>query len=95
MTPRQFGYELAVIAIICVIGIFLFPASVGPYPAVHGPVTALRAVRSVIKLRYAMIMAALCLFQYAVHAAFRYHRLNGNHELPVSASSLRSSILRC
>ena len=57
MKSRHFVYEMAVLAIVCVIGIFLFPASVGPYPAVHGPVSALQAMRAAMKLRWFMALA--------------------------------------
>lgn len=35
--------ETSSIVFLCVLILFLFPASTGPYPAVHGPATALRA----------------------------------------------------
>ena len=53
-----FGHELAIVVIVCVLGIFLFPAAAGPYSAVHGPVTALRAMRSSIRLRWAIARTA-------------------------------------
>jgi hypothetical protein len=63
MNPRRFGYELALIATICVIGIFLFPASAGSYSAVHGPVTALQAMRNAVSSRWALAAAALSLLR--------------------------------
>jgi hypothetical protein len=33
----------ALLTLICVIGIFLFPAAIGSFSATHGPVTALRS----------------------------------------------------
>lgn len=55
-----FRNELAIVAIICVVGIFLFPAAIGSYSAVHGPVTALLAFRAAMKLRFGMVLAAFC-----------------------------------
>jgi hypothetical protein len=45
---------LALIAAVCVLTIFFFPAMQGPYPAVHGPVTALLAARAAAGLRMAI-----------------------------------------
>jgi hypothetical protein len=45
MRHRRLRSELSVIALICTLGIFLFPATSGPYSSIHGPVTALRAIR--------------------------------------------------
>lgn len=45
---------LAVIAAICVLTIFFFPAMQGPYSVVHGPVTALLAARAAAGLRTAI-----------------------------------------
>lgn len=42
---------LALIAVICVLSIFFFPAMRGPYSVVHGPVTALLAARAAAGLR--------------------------------------------
>lgn len=45
---------LAVIAALCVLTIFFFPAMQGPYSVVHGPVTALLAARAAAGLRTAI-----------------------------------------
>lgn len=50
---------LALIAAICVLTIFFFPAMQGPYPAVHGPVTALLAARAAAGLRMAIAVRVL------------------------------------
>jgi len=42
---------LAVVALLCVLTIFFFPAVEGPYCAVHGPVTALLSIRASAALR--------------------------------------------
>ena len=62
--PRPMGSrltecELAVVAILCVLTIFLFPVVQGPYSAVHGPVTALQSLRLRIRWCWAMALAAM------------------------------------
>ncbi len=59
MTLGRIGYEAAVLAVLCVLTIFFFPAMQGPYPVVHGPVTALRAVRLASRLKVAIVEAGL------------------------------------
>jgi hypothetical protein len=56
---RHLGYELALVAMICTLAIFLFPAVSGPYPTVHGPVTALRAMRAWLLLLIALTLALI------------------------------------
>ncbi|HKW17107.1 MAG TPA: hypothetical protein VJO35_06335 [Terriglobales bacterium] len=56
---RLFRHELAIITTLCVVGIFLFPVAVGPYSAVHGPVTALLAFRAAMKLYGTITLAAV------------------------------------
>ncbi len=59
MNPGRIGCELAVLAVLCVLTIFLFPAMQGPYSAVHGPVSALQAARAAARLRVAIVQGAL------------------------------------
>ena len=58
MTSGQTGCGIAVLVVLCVLGIFFFPAMQGPYSAVHGPVTALLAARAASGLRVAIVRAA-------------------------------------
>jgi hypothetical protein len=62
--------ELAVLIGVCVLSIFLFPAMQGPYPAVHGPVTALQAARAATRLRWAIVQAAMKTFQNSIPPPF-------------------------
>lgn len=57
MIPGRIGCELAVVAVLCVLIIFLFPSMPmqGPYSVVHGPATALLAARAAVRVR-ALIM---------------------------------------
>lgn len=59
MISGRIGCELAVLAVVCVLMIFLFPAMQGPYCVVHGPVTALLAAQAAFRLRMAIVQAAL------------------------------------
>jgi hypothetical protein len=56
---RHSKRELSVLALLCTLGVFLVSAPVGPYSAVHGPVTALRALQASVALLWAIAAAAL------------------------------------
>jgi len=58
MIPGRGGCELAVLAVLGVLTIFLFPALQGPYSAVHGPATALQAARAASRLQNAIVQGA-------------------------------------
>jgi hypothetical protein len=45
MTGLSAGSQFAVLAIVCTLAVFLFPAVRGPYAATHGPVTSMEATR--------------------------------------------------
>ena len=58
MILSRIGWELAVLAVLCVAAIFFFPVMQGPYSAVNGPVTALQSARAAARLRVAIIQSA-------------------------------------
>jgi len=90
---RYLGYELALVAILCTLAIFLFPAVSGPYPTVHGPVTALRAMRAWVLL---LIALTLALIRLARRVATRLGLALVFHPILEQIDPLRqSSILRC
>jgi uncharacterized membrane protein len=60
MKPGVLACQLAIVTILCVLGIFLFPAASGPYSAVHGPASALIAIRAAMQFYRAIAVAALC-----------------------------------
>ena len=60
---------LAVVAVLCVLTIFLFPAMEGPYCAVHGPVTALLSIRASATLRLRMLRSGLTALRDRLHGA--------------------------
>lgn len=53
-------HEVSLVILICVLSLFFFPATEGPYPAVHGPVTALQAMRFSVRLRSVIAAAISC-----------------------------------
>jgi len=91
----HFGHELAIVAIVCVLGIFLFPAAAGSYSAVHGPVTALEAMRNSIRLRGAIAAAALRFLGMASQFFNCALRQTTEWLLPATASPTHSPLLRC
>jgi len=96
MFPRNLGYELTILAVICTVAIFLFPAARGSYSAVHGPVTALLSFRVRLKLWLGMALAALHLLgrvrldDFAELRAARQKVL-----LPEAVPSEQISVFRC
>lgn len=94
MDSPLFRYEFAVIAIICIVSIFLFPIPVGPYPAVHGPATALQALHAAVKLRWLIVVAALASSPFAGKSAHRLLAPRVDFSL-ASPSTFACSILRC
>lgn len=53
-------HEVSLLILICVLSLFFFPATEGPYPAVHGPVTALQAMRFSARRRNAIAAVLSC-----------------------------------
>jgi hypothetical protein len=90
---HHLGYELALLAVVCTLAIFLFPGASGPYPIVHGPVTALRAMRAWLVLLIGLTLTLVGL------AKFLARRLGVIFpfvsELSRIDPLLQSSILRC
>ena len=96
MTSGRSGTELAVLAMVCVLTIFLFPAIHGPYSAVHGPASSLQAARAGARLRATIVDSArksLRKFPLPLLAFFRTGTQDGERgsfNLPEC-----DSILRC
>lgn len=49
--PACRNFRTALLTLICVVGIFLFPAAIGSFSATHGPVTAMRAASEAQKTK--------------------------------------------
>lgn len=95
MTPRPLAYELVILSIVCVIGIFLFPAPAGPYSAVHGPVTALLAIRSAARVRWTMVLAAFAFDRFSLQPVLGGSWFGRYRSVPEYEFSCLSCILRC
>jgi hypothetical protein len=95
MTPRLFRYELALLTILCVIGLLVFPATVGSYTSVHGPVSALLAVRAAMRVRRAMAIAGLSFSQFLLHSWFAQDGVPQGHEVVCSSPPGHILALRC
>jgi hypothetical protein len=90
-----------VLAAFCVLVVFFLPALQGPYPAVHGPATALLSLRAAARLRLdAMrdrlraIPARVARARAIMPALLRSEFLLLHFE-PESCSDALGSILRC
>ncbi len=57
MRTRHFAL-LAILAALCVLGIFMFPAARGPFQVTSGPTTAFRALRVCLLMMCSMAAAA-------------------------------------
>ena len=95
MTPGRIGCELAILAVLCVLGIFFFPAIQGPYSVVHGPVTALLAARTAIRLRISIAQAALSAHSLISRLTVLSRVPLWNKESQLTAIPEFSAILRC
>ena len=73
MILSRIGWELAVLAVLCIAAIFFFPAMQGPYAAVNGPATAFQSSGSAARVRVAIVQAAFS--------------LTGNFRIPLLALS--------
>ena len=93
---RQLSYEFALVAILCTVALFLFPAVQGPYSAVHGPVTALLSLKAKVFLCLALLLAAMHLLTSCVAVCYLARRipLDGLFFL-VSFDSEHAAVLRC
>lgn len=101
MNPGRIAGMLAVLAVFCVLSIFFFPGIEGPYPAVHGPVTALLSLRAAARLRMA-IRSGVNAIRMHTNSALAAPRLlllkaatASDQVCSISPSADRAPILRC
>jgi hypothetical protein len=95
MTSGRIGCELAVLALFCVLAIFLFPAGQGPYSVIHGPVTALLAARAALRVRISIVQAAMSSHSLTSPLAFLFRMPLTNSSAPSAAPPESAAILRC
>jgi hypothetical protein len=97
MISGRIEYELAFLALLCTLSIFLFPAVQGPYAAVHGPVTTLQSIRVAARLRLSILAAALSVISGSLKFALVF--LRGRHvchsRIPSASLVSSTTILRC
>lgn len=101
MNSGQTECALAVLAVFCVLVVFFSPALQGPYPAVHGAVTALLSLRAAARLRLGIMtkgMRAICARlarARVIMPAVQRSEFFGLHFEPESSLAALGSILRC
>ncbi len=92
------GRCLGILAVLCVLLLLFFPLMSGPFPATHGPVTALRARRYFLTLLFSMIAASRCCFTalLPVSRVLIALRQRSGEDRPEAVPLLCSrSVLRC
>jgi hypothetical protein len=97
MISGRIACELAVTAVLCVLVIFFFPSVQGPYSAVHGPATALQAVRAATRTKATIVQGALASLGNARVSPFAVlSRISRSEPSPYRTNFLKlDSILRC
>lgn len=86
----------AIASTLCVLLLFLFPASAGSFQAVCGPTTALRAKRSVEMIFLAIILCSLVLDRLAGLLAMVVSYCPAQQtERDITGSPLQPAVLRC
>ena len=94
MTLGRIGCDVAVLAVLCILTIFLFPALQGPYSAVHGPVTSLQSLRAARRFWSSIIQAALASYAQASLLIFSWMSFS-NADSPSAATPACIAVLRC
>ena len=93
--PSRLRRELSVVVLLCTLSIFLFPGVTGPYSAVHGPVTALLALRQALKTFWSMACAALRRAPFVRTLLAMFALLLLLAPLPTAAPRRGVTVLRC
>ena len=88
-------YETCLLVAVCVLSLFLFPASAGPYPAVHGPATALQAAQSSTQLQLAMASGPKSFIRPLVGHMVASSPMPACDSDLALLTSLPTSVLRC
>lgn len=93
---RHFSSKFALVAILCATAIFFFPVARGSYSAVHGPVTALRSIRTKFWNWLALALVALRVVRCHLSGCISALRISP-HEGVISRPSHpeNAAVLRC
>ena len=94
---RSFAIALVTAMVFCTVLLLICPVAWGPYSATHGPVTALRAMRSVATLMFSMLLAATALSSNASVPALRHISFRSDSILLPRGgqAGTAASLLRC
>ena len=90
-------YETSFLVVLCVLSLFLFPASAGPYPAVHGPATALQAARSCTQLQASIhaVPRTCAEKSFLPFSPARFANTAANNDFAFITRHGAESVLRC
>ena len=93
---REFGHRFAFLVMLCTVSLLLFPAMRGPYSAVHGPVTALRAARRKLSAGFARVRRKLADWLGPLFTRHTFAYALRHKTIPWQSQALGApSILRC
>jgi len=97
MAARRFAIALVIVTTFCTLLLLMCPAASGPYPATHGPATALRAMRLAAIVMFGMLLAATSLAGSRHEPALLWIRIPGAQSVPPGNCRFVpvSSELRC
>ncbi len=93
---RHFRFEFALLAILCATAIFFFPAVQGSYSAVHGPVTALRSLKTRLSLWLALALVAVRILGCHLSGYAEMLRISPREGvIPRASIPENAAVLRC
>jgi hypothetical protein len=97
MMARGYLCRLVLLTSVCVLSIFFFPAGQGPYPAVHGPITALQSLQNSSQLLFSFLLAGcLVCASFAASTADIVWRVLVKRGIAGPATPAESSpVMRC
>ncbi len=93
MSGSRAGSRFAILAVVCTLAIFLFPAVRGPYAATHGPASSLEATTRAW-ISFFLALGALIHVSHTQLAFFSIIRMSKFQSLSLRTRE-QSSILRC
>ena len=94
MCSRRLLLRWVILAGFCILAVFFFPASNGPFTAIHGPATALRAWQSGINTLAAITQAAAIVLSIRLQSRQRFRAFESSLD-PAILQLDALSVLRC
>jgi len=92
---RHLIVHVSVVVLLCTVSTCLLSVPVGPYSAVHGPVTAFRALRASILMFWSIVVAAFSPIRMPLMPKTAWALLLTGFGQVEFADLQRSSVLRC